>query len=335
MKMKNRIWSSFLIMMGLMAFSPCCKKENEQVQVQPPVLKTNNVDSITPNAANCGGYVASEGGAAVTAKGVCWSTNQNPTISDFKTYDGIGPGIFKSQITGLTATTTYYVKAYATNILTTSYGDEMRFKTFTDTVHDVDDNVYNTMLIGTQTWMAENLKVTKFNDKSPIPLVTKNTEWAAATKPCYCWYNNDAAAYKVTYGALYNWYVVDSGSNGDKNICPTGWHVPTDEEWTILTTFLGGEDNAGGKMKETGTVHWQSPNTGASNESGFTGYPGGGRYFDGTFSSLGCIGCWWSSTELSTYIYNGRGRYLYHDLSLVYSGSGNKRDGFSIRCVKD
>jgi len=181
--------------------------------------------------------------------------------------------------------------------------------------------------------MAENLKTTKFNDNTAIPLVADITAWAALSTPGYSWYNNDAATFKATNGALYNWYALDAASNGGKNVCPTGWHVPTDDEWTTFTTFLGGESVAGGKMKETGTAHWQSPNTGATNESGFTALPGGGRYFDGTFSSIGSIGCWWSSTELLTT--SARGRYLYFNYSLVYRGSGSKQDGFSVRCIKD
>ena len=116
--------------------------------------------------------------------------------------------------------------------------------------------------------MAENLKTTKYRDGTSIPLVTENTAWLNLTTPGYCWYNNDAAHYKSTYGALYNWYVLNAGSNGWKNVCPTGWHVPTDAEWTTLTTYLGGESIAGGKLKETGTSHWLSPNTVATNETG-------------------------------------------------------------------
>jgi uncharacterized protein (TIGR02145 family) len=183
--------------------------------------------------------------------------------------------------------------------------------------------------------MAENLKVTRYNNGAAIPLVTDEAAWAALTTPGYCWYNNDEAIYKDTFGALYNWFVVDTVSNGSKNVCPMGWHVPTDAEWTILTTYLGGVSVAGGKLKETGTTHWLSPNTGATNESGFTALPGGYRFLDGTSCNLGISGSWWSSTEY-TYSY---GAYLwsfgYIDCNASRSYNDGKTSGFSVRCVKD
>lgn len=332
MKTKTTFLICHFILLGLiLILTTSCKKEDDPEQ--PPVLSTKDIHSITPTTANCGGNITYDGGATVTARGVCWSTTQDPTIADNKTTDGTGTGSFTSVITGLTATTTYFVRAYATNSAATSYGNELVFQTYTGTISDVDGNVYNTITIGTQTWMAENLKTTKFNDNTAIPLVTDVPTWAALSAPGYCWYNNDAAAYKTTHGALYNWYAVDSVSNEFKNVCPAGWHIPTDAEWTTLITFLGGDSVAGGKMKEAGTANWQSPNAGATNESGFTALPGGGRYYDGNFSSKGSIGGWWSSTELLSS--SARGRYLYYNYSLIYRGSGSKRDGFSVRCLKD
>jgi uncharacterized protein (TIGR02145 family) len=308
-----------------------CKKETDLEQ--PPALTTGDVHSVTTTSANCGGHIASDGGAAVTARGVCWSTAHEPTTADSKTTDGNGTGNFTSAITGLAATTTYFVRAYATNSVTTSYGNEMSFKTYTGIITDVEDNAYYTITIGTQTWMAENLRTTKYSDQTPIPLVADVPEWASLSTPGYCWYRNDEAAFKTAFGALYNWYALDAATNGNKNVCPAGWHVPSDEEWNTLITFLGGDRVAGAKMKETGTANWQSPNAGATNESGFTALPGGGRYYEGTFSSIDSTGGWWSSTELLPA--TARGRYLYYNYSLIYRGSGSKRDGFSVRCLKD
>lgn len=201
------------------------------------------------------------------------------------------------------------------------------------TVTDIEGNVYKTIKLGTQWWMAENLKTTKYNDGTAIPLVTDSAAWANLTTPGYCWYNNDAATYKSTYGALYNWYVVYTGK-----LAPTGWHVPTDAEWTILTTYLGGKDIAGGKMKSTGTIEagtglWHSPNTGATNESGFTAVPAGHRDSSGTFVFVGKNTYWWSSSAyfipLAWYRYLG------------YYGSSVGRDGnygyygYSVRCLRD
>lgn len=142
---------------------------------------------------------------------------------------------------------------------------------------DQDGNFYKTVTIGMQVWMAENLKTTRFNDNTTIPLVSDSVEWIGSNTPCYCWYDNDADTYRVVYGALYNWYAIKTGK-----LCPKGWHVPSNEEWITLRTYLGGEEIAGGKMKETGTLHWQSPNAGASNFSGFTALPGGVRGIVGT-----------------------------------------------------
>jgi uncharacterized protein (TIGR02145 family) len=196
------------------------------------------------------------------------------------------------------------------------------------TVTDIDGNVYHTITIGKQVWMVENLKTTKYNDGTSIPLITDGTVWANSTTPGYCWYNNDAATYKTTYGALYNWYAVNTGK-----LCPTGWHVPTDAEWTTLTDYLGGEGVAGEKLKEAGTTHWQSPNTGATNETGFTALPGGFRSFSGAFNYFGDIGFWWSSTEYSTN--DAWHRVMYYDISDVSRLNNSKSFGFSVRCLRD
>lgn len=194
------------------------------------------------------------------------------------------------------------------------------------TVKDIDGNVYKTVKIGTQTWMAENLKTTKFNDGTPIPLVPVYDKWQALSTPAYSWYENNAIS-KNSYGALYNWYTVNSGK-----LCPKGWHAPSDTEWTILTNHYGDEYVAGGKLKEAGTSHWQVPNEGATNEGGFTALPGGNRGFNGAFGDQGEFGYWWSSTESNSteawYSYIGNNGSWVKVLK-----SGNKHSGFSVRCV--
>src|SRR5450759_1177427 len=150
--------------------------------------------------------------------------------------------------------------------------------------------------ICTQVWMLKNLDVSTYRNGDLIPKVTDPTAWSALTTGAWCWYNNDSATNASTYGKLYNWYAV----NDPRGLAPTGWHVPSDAEWTTLSTCLGGNAVAGGAMKETGTTHWTSPNTGATNSSGFTGLPGGYRNNDGSFNNVGNFGYWWSSTELNT-----------------------------------
>ncbi|MCX6321681.1 MAG: fibrobacter succinogenes major paralogous domain-containing protein [Bacteroidia bacterium] len=296
-------------------------------QIQLPTITTTNASSITATSAISGGTVSSDGGATVTIRGVCWSTTASPTTSDSKTANGTGTGSFTSSITGLTSGRLYYVRAYATNSAGTAYGSQISFITqliSQGTVSDVDGNTYSTVTIGNQEWMTKNLKTTKYNDNTAILLVTDNYAWSNLSSQGYCWYDNSV----VTYGALYNWYTVNTGK-----LCPIGWHVPSDDEWTTLTTYLGGESVAGGKLKESGTAHWISPNTGATNETGFTALPGGFRNYSGEFSSVGYNGNWWSSTSTSTTIAWPRGMSC--NFSNVYSPNFSKRSGFSVRCLRD
>lgn len=202
--------------------------------------------------------------------------------------------------------------------------------TQTGTVSDNEGNTYKTVKIGTQTWMAENLKTTKYKDGTAIPNVTDNTAWKNLVTPGYCWYNNDISN-KTQYGALYNWYAVNTGK-----LCPSGWHVPSDGEWTILTTFLGGESVSGGKLKEAGTAHWISPNTGATNSSGFTALPGGLRVTDNRFFyGLGEFGLWWSNTEYPTETKYVLYRVMAFDDASVVRTNDFKYMGISVRCIKD
>jgi uncharacterized protein (TIGR02145 family) len=195
-------------------------------------------------------------------------------------------------------------------------------------VKDIEGNEYNTIKIGDQTWMVRNLKTTRYNDGSAIPLIADGTAWAALSTPGYCWYENEASSFKPSFGALYNGYAVSTGK-----LCPTDWHVPGDADWTILTTRLGGENVAGGRLKEPGTSFWVSPNTGATNESGFTALPGGLRYHDGSFHDFGFGGYWWSSTEYSAV--RAWFRYMDYEYNNVFRFDNLKKNGFSVRCVRD
>ena len=199
--------------------------------------------------------------------------------------------------------------------------------------------------IGTQIWSSTNLDVTTYRDGTPIPQVTDPTQWANLTTGAWCYYNNDPAN-NATYGKLYNWYAVagihDAASLNDpslrKQLAPQGWHIPSDAEWTTLTDFLGGESIAGGKMKSTGTIQagtglWESPNTAATNESGFTGLPAGYRYNDGAFDGVGYLGVWWSSSESGTT--DAWARYLNYNFGFADRASNGKKVGSSVRCLRD
>lgn len=204
-----------------------------------------------------------------------------------------------------------------------------------DMVKDIDGNKYNTVQIGTQVWMTEDLKTTRFNDGTPIEQVTLYEEWAGLTSPAYCWYNNDST-HKETYGALYNWYAVQTN-----NLCPEGWHVPSDEEWNKLMSNYGLAERAGGPLKEAGTDHWKNPNTGASNASGFTALPGGYRSYNGTFNVIRAFGYWWTSTESNWWNNNDSTTSIVFFRSMVYNDKqlyrnvSEKTNGFCVRCLMD
>jgi len=324
---------SMLLILSLLT---SCKKL-EPVRILK--VETGLITDISYHSCSVEGTILDISKNGIDQYGFCWAVTEDPTIENNKTQLGSknSTGNFHGIITGLLQKTTYYIKAYATNSQGTAYGEQMSFRTTLNVtnspVSDVDGNVYNTVTIGTQTWMAENLKTTKYNDNTPIPLVTNNVVWSGLSTPAYCWYNNNATAFLTTYGALYNWYVVDTAGNGGKNVCPTGWHTPDSTEWTTLTVYLGGENVAGGKLKEFGTFNWLSPNTGATDESGFTALPGGCRFYDGTFGDLSSEGCWWSSTKGSrggAYYW-----YLFYSNSSMYRYSYETQSGFSVRCLKD
>lgn len=194
---------------------------------------------------------------------------------------------------------------------------------------DIDGNRYDTIKIFSQFLMKQNLKTSYYRNGDPIPEITSDAIWSTLTTGAWCWYNNDSATFAATYGKLYNWYAV----NDPRGLAPTGWHIPSYLEWTSLSSDLGGNSVAGGKMKEMGTAHWTTPNIDASNSSGFTGLPGGFRNYNGTFFNIGTNGYWWSSTE--HIISNAWIRNLFFNTGNLTSFSNNKRNGHSVRCLRD
>jgi len=304
-----------------------------------PSITTGEVTNITTTTATCSGTVTSDGKATVTTRGVCWSALQNPTIANSKTTNGDGQGTFTSYITGLSPITTYYVRAYATNAEGTAYGEQRTFTTldreYGSLTDSRDGNVYKTVTIGEQVWMAENLRY--------LPSVI-GTKTSTTDSKCYYVYGyegTDVDAAKATdnykiYGVLYNY----SAANAS---CPEGWHIPNDSEWERLATILGGKEVAGGKMKETGTAHWSSPNEGATNSSGFTALPGGYLYYQWyerkkTFRSIGTTGRFWSSTSWDGGSSRGKHTYGLGSSGTALGQSGynqNYYGGSSLRCIRD
>jgi uncharacterized protein (TIGR02145 family) len=218
-------------------------------------------------------------------------------------------------------------KAYADLIFWASGIVPLHFAGF---IADLDGNVYKTITMGTQTWMAENLRTTTMNDHTAISEVTDHADWASLTSSAYCWYENVASNSEVAArcGSLYNWHTVSLG-----NLCPDGWHIPTQEEYRILAEYVGGADIAGGKLKENGTKNWNRPNTMATNLSGFTALPCGGRSVDGTFSNIGNASFFWTATESSAS--EGVAVVLSYNSADCRELSPDKKAGLSVRCVKD
>lgn len=301
-----------------------CKKD------QAPEVTTHSISTYATTAALAGGTITSDGGASVTLRGVCWSENENPTTADHKTSDGSGTGSFDSQVVDLTPNTTYYVRAYAVNTAGTSYGQQVSFMTYR--VLGPDDEGYHSVTIGTQEWLKENLSNTHYSDGSPIPNITDQNAWVAATSGAYCDFDNNESNVAL-YGRLYNWAaVVDS-----RGVCPTGWHLPTLGEWDELANSLGGADVAGGAMKAEGTLQagngqWNEPNTGATNSSGFTALPGGTRFDGGEFIDLHSYGHWWAVEGDMNYAWATR---LQDNTTVLEQHSNYSYIGHSVRCVRD
>ena len=200
----------------------------------------------------------------------------------------------------------------------------------------IDEDCIKFVTICNHTWMAKNLDVSSFRDGTPIPQVTDATQWTNTLTPAWCYYANTTAN-GTTYGKLYNWFAVNGDIDGDgdkdKELAPLGWHIPSESEWNALSDCLGGAPVAGGKMKETGTTHWITPNAGATNTSGFTALPGAFRNSAGAFEFIGYKGYWWSSTEQSST--NAVLRFVDYNTAILGSGVDDKNHGFAVRCVKD
>jgi uncharacterized protein (TIGR02145 family) len=328
-----------VLLVSMVLFFFACKKDKKEAVSTAPGAYTSSASYPGPNWVVLKGQVNGKNQLTTVTFQYDTTTNYKYSISPVPdTTSGSINVTFTAILTDLTPDTKYHFRINAINESGIANGSDITFYT-KDTVHikikfnpdlvydsiyDSEGNKYKTIAIGTQTWMAQDLKATRFNDGTAIRFVPDGTAWAALTTPGYCWFPNDS----LGYGAIYNWFAVNTGK-----LCPDGWHVPTDDEWTILTDYLGGKSVAGGKMKETGDFHWQSPNSGATNESGFTALPTGSRNLAGTFNNLSKYSYWWSSTEWST---SGAWyRDVYYGYMSVDRSNANTKSGATVRCLKD
>jgi uncharacterized protein (TIGR02145 family) len=350
MKKKIIIWVYLFILIGIaLIFTNSCVNV---IIIQVPILTTSDVLEITDTTAICGGHISSDGGAKVTSFGVCWSTNPNPTIENNKTTNCINVDSFTCKIIELSANTTYYIKAYATNSVGTAYGEEVSFittyKEQAKDVTDIEGNVYKTVTIGTQVWMAENLKTTKYRNGDPIGTTNPATlDISNETAPKYQWASGSYEGNVAIYGRLYTWYVVDDS----RCLCPAGWHVPTEGEWIIMREYLiANSYNYNGSTTDNkiakslaATTRWNSsPIEGYvgstyypeyRNKTGFNALPCGDRYEGGIFDHIGITACWWSSSKSGTNSANCW--YFYYYSVPLGNFNFSMSDGYSVRCVKD
>lgn len=338
------ITMSVVLLLIASTFGSCIQEET----FSKTTIETFGVSSVTEESAIGGGIINSNGSDTISVSGVCWSTSENPTTANNKTTDGSLSGPFESTLIGLISGTKYYVRAYATNNIETIYGNQEEFRTLVTpiTVTDVDGNIYNTVTIGTQTWMVENLRTTKYNDSTSIPLVSESAVWKSLLTPGYCWNDKDAPNNKI-YGAYYNWYTINKGK-----LAPKGWHVPTDSEWIVLENYLITNGyNCDGTTTDNKIAKSLAATTGwptstyfgtigkdlyKNNTSGFTGLPSGCRTETGEFFNVGYSCAWWSSTESVTYYYSSAwSRYMYYEYDCLEKFNINKQEGLPIRCLRD
>ncbi len=309
-----------------------------------PAVSTASAKYLTSRSATVGGTI-NTGGTSVIQRGVCYATTTEPTVANAVVVNGSGDGTYECALLGLDANTTYYARAYSVDRKkVVKYGNEVSCSTKVayGTVTDVDGNVYNTVTIGDQVWTMENLHTTTFSDGSAIPEVTDAADWATITYGAYCNINNDANTVD-TYGRLYNFYAVSDA----RDLAPDGWHVATMQEWSTLASYLGGQSDAGGRIKSTGTTLWNSPNYGATNAASFFAVPAGYRWANPNgvngpasgFTGPGVPAHWWTSS----YEYSGSQYWprswevQYANASLVSRGDdgGERRWGRSVRLIKD
>lgn len=314
---------SILIFISFSSILSSCDKSEPG---KAPQVETGAVTDITATSAKVSGNIISLG-EGETDYGHCWDSETNPTLADLATHNHISAkvGIFYSDLMDLIPRKRYYVRAWASTPGHEVFGKVITFVTQPDpvTLDDIDGNNYKTIKIGNQRWMAENLKTTKYYDGTKISQLSGSN----CEDPGFCWYNNDEKSYKDIYGALYNWYAVNTSK-----LCPAGWRVPSTDDIRELLSNI--EIGAVGGLKESGTVHWISPNSDGTNETGFTALPGGCSYCNETFYEIQLGGHWWTTSVTQNDPEVARGIALYYDYDNLSWTYNSKEYCKSVRCFK-
>jgi uncharacterized protein (TIGR02145 family) len=325
MKTKN-IYSFLIFIIFGFTFTACKKTD----KISLPVIVTNTPLYISSSSVTLGCTVKSDGGSPIVSCGLYMGISQNPETSGTQLQIASDTGTFLGQVNGLLPNSQYFIKAYAKNAKGESLGEQVAFTT-PGTITDYDNNVYETVKIGAQLWMAKNLGAYHYLNGDAILTTNPSTlDISNTTSPEYQWSYSGDDANAIIYGKLYTWYAITDS----RKVCPTGWHIPTDSDWTTMESTLGGFLIAGSELKESGNSHWVSPyNVDATNESCFKALPGGYRNASGGFFYLGNYGYWWSSTEGD--INNAWIRTLFVQSGQISKEGFLKMNGASVRCIKD
>jgi uncharacterized protein (TIGR02145 family) len=336
-EMKRIVNQLSIILIAAYGFVHCkCNQEEAnpepQIVINPPQVETLQASAISDTSASCGGRIQADGSIKLVAGGLCWNTLPNPDLKNGQSMLLADSGTFTTSIRSLKASTRYFMRAFAIWNSDTSYGNQIEFSTAD--LCDVEGNTYKSVKIGSQIWMKENLKVRHFRNGDPINNIQSPIQWKSWYHGAYADYNNDAEYSKVN-GICYNGYILAD----PRGLCPTGWHIPSNEEWLIMENFLGGSSVAGGKIKTTGSIDkgdgpWYPPNFNATNSSGFSALPAGHRNMDGSFHEDGKSAYWWTSSTIPDN-YNGTVKGMDYYMESIYTSNERFGNGYTIRCLKD
>lgn len=311
-----------MLVVSLLIATTACKKDSDITKSLPPEISTEKIVKPLLHTVQAGGIILSDGGTAVIRRGVCWSSTPDPTIEDDTTINGSGIGIFTSSLKGLAAQSRYWVRAYATTAIGTSYGNTEVFTTLDSTLTDIDNNSYKVVQIGEQVWMAENLRTTRYRNGDSIPTIENSSTWGNLNHGAKCGYG---FWYSLS-GFFYNGYAVFD----ERKLVPEGWHIPSSDEWTVLVNACG--EYASDALREEGNTKWVCTFNFAKHPSGFSAVPDGYRTWEG-YWPYGEQAFWWSSNRSGDF--SNFTQLQCGGVWVNTNPTAHMHIGFSVRCIKD